>query len=194
MDHKVLKALILDEFQKMAYLRAEFPMLTGWGCPTDTVHSMGLNYLTALGRHFGFWAISEYPVPNLTNLRVARAVRSDVAWFARPEGEVKLLCEFERYDPSAGGKIKLREKVENLVIAHHQLSRLQPRILLLIVWTTAGVAITGLTELVFKVRQGFWDNKGNKIPSLPQDSEFIAASFVFSQSSKGLLFFEEVLL
>lgn len=192
MDIHVLAASVLSELREAAFMRAEFPMLTKWGCPSDTVHSVGLNYLTALGRQNGFWAVSEYPVQNITNINVSRAVRCDIAWFSKPSGEVKLLCEFERYDSCSAGRAKLKEKAENLVIAHHQLPS-APRVLLLLVWAVAGSVITGLQELVSTVRQGFRDEIGNLIPSLSQDSMFRVATFILRQSHCGMIF-EEALL
>ncbi len=37
-------------------------MLTAWGVRDESVgvHSLGFNYLAALGRHLGFWAATEF--------------------------------------------------------------------------------------------------------------------------------------
>lgn len=184
--------LVREELQSQVYMREEFPMLTTWGCPSDTIHSAGLNYLTAMGRHHGYWAISEYPVPNATGLKVDRSVRSDVCWFNKADGAVILLGEFEHYDPSAQGRLKIKQKAENLVIAHHQLPHNQ-RILLLAIWTATGIPVNGLQDLTNAVRQAFRDGAGNSIPALPQDCSFVTGVMVFRPGVRGMVF-EEVLL
>lgn len=48
------------EFGTLALARSAFPMLTAWGVEdfSHTIHSLGCNYLTAIGREAGFWAMS----------------------------------------------------------------------------------------------------------------------------------------
>lgn len=181
-----IKQHLEDEFSTGKFLHIEFPMLTQWGCPTDTVHSAGLNYYTALGRQLGYWAVSEYPVSNVTGFTVDRTVRSDICWFTKPDGYICLLGEFEHFNASKQGQIKLRQKAENLVIAHHMLPP-GPRILLLMVWAGTDQLVTGLMDLVSAVRGGFRDSQGNLIPALPGDSIFLTGQMLFSAGSHGLI-------
>src|SRR5262249_49350190 len=108
----LLRHRLAEEFQSRAFLRDEFPMLASWGVEdySHTVHSLGLNYLAALGRHFGLWAVSEYPVAPAPAYLAVRNVRCDVVWFARPDGRVALLAEFERYEETRGKQERLRQK------------------------------------------------------------------------------------
>ena len=68
-----IAASLRAEFRTLEYAKADFPMLTTWGVPdfSHTIHSLGCNYPSALGRHLGFWAISDYPV------RVPRSGNTD---------------------------------------------------------------------------------------------------------------------
>jgi hypothetical protein len=76
-------------------------MLTAWGADDFSVpiHSLGCNYLCAIGRELGFWAISEYLV-RITTGANGYSVRLDVAWWSRPNPDVALLGEFKRFDSS----------------------------------------------------------------------------------------------
>ena len=55
-----IREQLLCEFALLDFARAEFPMLTDWGITDESVavHSLGYNYLAALGRHLGYWAVS----------------------------------------------------------------------------------------------------------------------------------------
>ena len=89
-------------------------MLTDWGVEdfSLTIHSLGCNYLSSLGREHGYWAMSEYPV-RVSKPGVVSSIRPDTVWWSRPDGNVILLGEFERYIP--GQEQKLMEKARNLV-------------------------------------------------------------------------------
>ncbi|MBT2989950.1 MAG: hypothetical protein KME65_13430 [Candidatus Thiodiazotropha sp. (ex Ctena orbiculata)] len=166
-----------DEFRSLEFARQAFPMLIDWGVEdfSITVHSLGCNYLSALGRELGFWAISEYPV-RVPREGAAHSVRPDVAWWARKSGELALLGEFERFVPRMPGK--LAEKARNLLQAHHTLGE-QPRILLLVGWALAGTDIGSLDEVRAVVHNGFRPPDAPAVPALGQDSVFILAIAVF---------------
>src|SRR4051812_31230593 len=97
------EAVLRREFADPAFARSEFPMLTDWGVEdfSETVHSCGMNYLAALGRHSGRWALSEYPIQVAEPVEESSFVRLDAVWWSRPSGQVELLAEFERYEPGA---------------------------------------------------------------------------------------------
>jgi len=172
------------EFQTRAFLASEFPMIAEWGVEDYglTVHSLGLNYLSAFGRSAGYWSVTEFPL--VTNTAPAsRCIRSDVVWFEKPDGEIALLGEFERAD--AAGKLDaIRSKAENLLFAHHSLG-VRPRVLLLALWTTDGRPSCGMRELITHVRCGFRDQRGNRVPGLPSDSKFMVATFLFGRGQGG---------
>ena len=151
-------------------------MMVDWGVEdfSHTIHSLGCNYLSAFGREAGFWAVSEYPVRIPTSDR-SHSVRSDVAWWARPQGDVILVGEFERYD---GGESKLAEKAKNLLQAHHTLGD-APRVLLLVAWTISGTNV-GTNDNVDRVmHRGFQPKNAPEVPGLSGSSAFVMATAVF---------------
>jgi hypothetical protein len=189
-----VETALRQEFKSLAFARAEFPMLTSWNVEdfSETIHSLGMNYLSAFGRHCNRWAASEYPI------RVARAdgspshVRLDTVWWARPTRAVELLGEFERYDQQMGKQFVLAAKVRNLLLAHHHLGP-GSRVLLLLIWTLSGRTPQRLTELSNLARTGYRTSDGLSIPGLDAESRLIVATAVFA-ASKGLLRLQEILL
>ncbi len=176
------------EFQTRAYLRREFPMIAEWGVSDYglAVHSLGLNYLSGFGRESGFWAVTEFPINSLRdNASLQQDIRPDVIWFDRPKGEITLLGEFERADSPVKNDA-IREKAENLVIAHHQLPP-RPRVLLLGLWTSRGIPPTSARRLQSHVRSGFQDARGNRIPALPCTASLIVVTFMFGKTESGLV-------
>lgn len=163
-------------------------MLATWGAPDygETIHSLGINYLTAFGRSLGFWAASEYPVRPDPEWQFARNVRPDVAWFQKPSGDGVLLGEFERYESTRLKRHLLRHKAENLVLAYHQLP-VKPQILLLAVWTTHDTPVQGIKRLRDYVHSGFRDEAGNSIPAPGADAAFIVVTFVMYQRDTRLV-------
>ncbi|MEI6568850.1 MAG: hypothetical protein WCR20_19365 [Verrucomicrobiota bacterium] len=196
-----LEARIRAEFRSLALLRREFPMLADWGVPDVglAIHSLGLNYLAALGRHLGCPTVTEFPLVRAdlpTNVALAGfdglEVRPDVVWFDRKSREPLLLAEFERFDDLSARRKVLVEKTENLVLAHH-LTGSQPEILLLALWTFTGVKVTGLAELSTRVRSGFRRDGGTRINGLSGQARFLVATFVFARHGAGIAL-KEVLL
>ena len=182
------------EFQNWSYLLREFPMMAQWGVSDYglALHSFGLNYLSGFGRESGFWSVTEFPITSLrANASMQQDVRPDVIWFARPTGEIALLGEFERAESPGKGDV-IREKVENLVIAHHQLPP-RPRVLLLGLWTSTGIPPASERALQTHVRSGFRDAHGNRIPALPGTTSLLVVTFMFGKTESGLVL-REVLL
>lgn len=178
---------LVAEFLSLNFLQQEFPMLAQWGVHDIglTIHSLGLNYLSALGRHTGFWAVTEYPIFQNRLSSGPSEIRGDIVWFGKPEGKVVLLSEFERYEPLSMKRNMIRQKAENLVIAHHHLGN-NPRVLLLALWTLTGMPVTGLGQIKTHVRGGFRDSSGNRVPALRQDILFLIATFVLRRTERGL--------
>lgn len=171
-EHKIRK-----ELQALTFARKSFPMLTDWGVEdfSVTIHSLGCNYLSALGRDLGFWSMSEYPV-RITRDE-SKSIRPDVVWWRKPERNIALLGEFERFEP--GRKQKLADKAKNLLQAHHELGE-QSRVLLLLAWALAGVDRGGLDEIRAIGHNGFINSGGKIIPGVGSDCSFIVAVAVFS--------------
>ena len=177
---KAVEALRM-EFRTLAYAQSDFPMLTAWGVEdfSHTIHSLGCNYLSALGRSLGFWTISDYPirVPRSHN---GHSVRPDVVWWAKNTAEVVLLGEFERFDPRAPSK--LVDKTRNLLQVHHALGE-RPRILLLAGWTLSGTDM-GLKDEVQRVLYGgFFPAGAPAVPGLSGDSVFLHATAIFADTN-----------
>ena len=195
MSHAVAQteAVIRAEFAGLAFARSEFPLLTDWGVEdySETVHSCGLNYLAALGRHQGRWALSEYPVavPGLT--ADGSFVRLDAVWWSRPSGQAELLAEFERYEPGAAKRSLVAEKARNLLLAHQHLPP-WPRLLLLCVWAISGRVPDRLDEVRDLARRGFRQSD-RWVPGVGTDTRFVIATPVFAQAD-GRLYLREVLL
>jgi hypothetical protein len=186
------EAVLRAEFASLELARSQFPMLTIWGVEdfSETIHSLGINYLSALGRSAGRWAASEYPV------RVERAtgpshVRMDTVWWARETKSVELLAEFERYEPNAAKQSLIFDKGRNLLLAHRNLGT-GPRLLLLMLWTVTGVVPGRFTELRSLVHNGFRTTDGLTVPGLDQESKFLIATAVFGKSG-GTLRLREIL-
>lgn len=180
------ETVLRDEFGTLNLAREQFPMLTAWGAEdfSETIHSLGINYLSALGRHAGRWAASEFPV------RVERAtgpshVRIDTVWWSRPTGDVELLAEFERYETKAAKQILVFDKGRNLLLAHRHLAP-APRLLLLMLWTITGTVPTKLSELRNLVHTGFRTTDGLAVPGLDQKSKFVIATAVFGKLGENL--------
>lgn len=129
--------LLAAEWTDLPFMRAEFPMLTEWGVRDEgmQIHSLGCNYLAALGRECGHWAINEYSLFT----EAGRAIRPDAIWWARPSGRPVFLAEFERYVP--GQERKLADKAANLLESHHTLGRTADALLLLC-WVMSGTDLS----------------------------------------------------
>lgn len=191
-DPRGAEAALRDEFETLKLAREQFPMLTAWGVEdfSETIHSLGINYLSALGRGAGRWAASEYPV------RVERAtgpshVRIDTVWWSHRTGSAELLAEFERYEASAAKRSLIFDKGRNLLLAHQSLSP-APRLLLLMLWTITGRIPAKITELRSLVNAGFRTTDGLVVPGLDQESKFVIATAVFGKSG-GALRLQEIL-
>ena len=187
-----------DEFRNLSLARQEFPILTDWGVEdfSETVHSMGINYLTQMGGQLGFIGTSEYPVrlrdPRVVSGSAQRWVVPDSVWWDRASRRAVFACEFERYAPGGGKRQDLQSKVRNLLLAHRELGA-GPRLLLLMLWTVSGVPVEDTAELTSLIRNGFSFTNGANVAGLEPDSRFLLVSAVFA-SHQGKVRLKEVLL
>ena len=156
-----------------------FPMMTSFGVRdySETVHSLGLNYITAIGRELNsITAISEYPVypynsgaSSRKGLNVAEdnaayiysidAVRPDSIWFSKYNNKPVLICEFERYEKNRKKDNKLKEKIQNLLIAYHQLGEDVP-VILFVYWSYATEVAGDIKEYISILDNGFRQTNG----------------------------------
>lgn len=181
----------IREELKTGNIRKElFPMMTNFGVRdySETVHTMGLNYLTAIGRTInGITAISECPVYPYENEIVTSSsinvsemvadglgdytagkepiVRPDSIWYSIKDNKPLLLCEFERYDNSRIKNKKLEEKIQNLLIAYNQLGRNIP-LILFVYWTYSKVTPGDISNYISIFDEGFVMNNGTKIKGI----------------------------
>jgi hypothetical protein len=182
-----------QEFASLTFARSEFPMLTDWGLEdySETVHSFGMNYLAALGRQHGRWAVSEFPVPVSETIE-ALGVRLDAVWWSRPSRQIELLAEFERYQPNVTKLTVVQQKVRHLLLCHHHLPP-SPRILLLVVWALSGKVPQRLDEVRALAGAGFRTADNVLVPGVGSQSRFMVATAVFA-AVNGRLDLREVLL
>lgn len=172
------------EFATLEFARAEFPMLTNWGVRDESVsvHSLGFNYLAALGRHLGFWAATEYPI------RVGNSfVRPDFVWWSKKDQQVRLIGEFERFE--AGQQAKLVDKAKNLMLSYQALDR-SPEAMILVPWTIAGTDLAGNSAARAVAYDGFRASAGRLIPGVGTEASFLLAHAIFGRSEDNVRLLE----
>jgi hypothetical protein len=128
----------LDAEQAHAVLRREVPLLCpDWGVRDEDalVHSLGMNFLAALGRQAGFVGLVEYPVPHAERWP-GKVVRVDAAWIDAEERRPRLLGEFERYTTEAAAQ----DKLANLFVAAHAYPT-PPEVLVLCLWSLDATSV-----------------------------------------------------
>ncbi len=179
MNVRAIQHSIREELQTLKFARDTFPMLTDWGVEdfSVTIHSLGCNYLSALGRDLGFWSMSEYPVKLAQN---GSSIRPDVVWWSRPDKHISLLGEFERF--GQGQQQKLLVKAKNLLLAHYEVGE-KARVLILLAWAMAGTDLNVLREITALGHNGFRADDGKIVPGLSSDCSLIAAAAIFSNSN-----------
>jgi hypothetical protein len=160
-------------------MRNTFPMLTYWGVEDFSllIHSLGCSYLSALGRNLNFWSMAEYPVRLKKN--GYGSIRPDTVWWKKPEKDIALLGEFERFEVS--NQHKTMAKARNLIKAHKEVGE-NPRILLLMVWAMAGTDLSSLKTIRSIANSGFQDN-GVTVSGIHSSSSFMVAAAVFGVSN-----------
>ncbi|MCK8828256.1 hypothetical protein MWH25_10980 [Natroniella acetigena] len=149
------QSFVRQEFESGDLREELFPMLTKPGVPdySETIHSYGLNYITAIGREIeGITAVSECPIyaPNSS----LPEVRPDSVWFDLDNNRPLLVAEFERYNNSHKKQKKLKEKLQNLLIAYHQFEE-KLECILFVYWSYAGITANKINDLVKVFEEGF---------------------------------------
>ena len=169
---------LTEEFRTLAFLRDAFPMLTDWGVQDQSVllHSLGCNYLAALGRHLGFWAINECPFQVVGG----RTIRPDAVWWHRPDQQVTFLAEFERYE--AGQDVKLAGKARNLVETYNALTP-NPLVVLLLTWVYAGTDLKGARTAGSVAYSGFQNGANKWVRGMHKDHRFLHFFAIFGQQN-----------
>lgn len=183
MNKNEIISFIKNEFKNGKIRDNMFPMMTKFGVRdySETVHSLGLNYITAIGRQIeGISAISEcpvYPNKNYSNHNFVAAeesegynekiseVRPDSIWFLKESNEPILICEFERYEKGKRKDLKIKEKIENLLIAYHQLGGNVP-LILFVYWSYSTENPKYINECISILDNGFRKNNGAYIPGI----------------------------
>jgi hypothetical protein len=147
---------IPGSLQNFALVNQLFPIWTKRGTRdfSCSIHSFGLSFLTLLGHHLNYIAVSELPVPRQGQYAdVGDDIRSDIVWFDRTHYTPVLIAEFERYSGAIDQK-KLEAKVENLLLADHRWNR-SCRWLILAYWTKGIVLLPKHDEFQNIIQHGF---------------------------------------
>lgn len=174
MDRNNIIKVIRGEFKNGKIRDDFFPMMTKLGVRdySETVHSLGLNYITAIGRTIDeITAVSEYPVYPYDFIyyddkKIKDAeIRSDSIWYSKKDNTPILICEFERYEKNRAKYKKLKEKIQNLLIAYHQLGGNVP-IILFVYWSYASVTPGDLSEIISMLDEGFALSNMKFIPGI----------------------------
>lgn len=187
MDKEEIKEWIIQEFKNGKIRDTWFPMLSVSGVRdySETVHSTGLNYITEIGRQLdGYTAVSEYPVyPINGNFghSITREVRPDSIWYDKEDLKPVLVSEFERFENSKAKNDKLREKIENLLIAYHQLGGNLP-IILFVYWSYSGIVPKDIEKYISIFDEGFRLPNGIYINGI---NSFESDYLVFQAVAKG---------
>ena len=166
---------IREEFESGNVRNELFPMMTKFGVRdySETVHTLGLNDSTAIGRTIeGISAISEcpvYPYGKILCESVAEAtiaygeskkekdaeVRPDSIWYSKETNSPILISEFERYENNRIKDKKLKEKIQNLLIAYHQLGGELP-LIVFVYWSYPAVTAGDISDTISILDKGFY--------------------------------------
>lgn len=176
MDRNNIIKVIREEFQSGKIRDELFPMMTTFGVRdySETVHSLGLNYITAIGRTIDeIAAVSEcsvYPYESIYHESdmIAESsssyygekktkdaeIRPDSIWYSRKDNSPILISEFERYEKNRTKNKKLKEKIQNLLIAYHQLGGKVP-VILFVYWSYVSVTPGDMSDVISILDKGF---------------------------------------
>ena len=193
MDKEEIKKWIIQEFKNGKIRDTWFPMLSISGLRdySETVQSTGLNYITEIGRQLdGYTAVSEYPVYPINESfghTITREVRPDSIWYNKKDLKPVLVSEFERFDNSRSKNDKLREKIENLLIAYHQLGGNLP-IILFVYWSYSGIVPKDIDKYISIFDEGFRLPNGTYINGINSyESDYLVFQAVAKGDKKKLI-------
>lgn len=177
---------IMDVLHDGVIMNQHFPMLVTRGISDIgvTVHSHFLTFLATVGQYLGFAAVSECPITWSGEYSSLGNVRADSIWFDRESLMPTAVFEFERFE--RGDETKLRQKVQNLVIA--SLATPSLKIASLVYWVKSGSIPHSMDSVVASYRNGFRRNgqqvPGSKVPLI------IIKCVLRATECNGLLFGE----
>jgi hypothetical protein len=184
------------KLQDLELAREILPLWTDWGVEDSGVliHSLGVTFLTSIGQHLGYVAVSEVPVPQQgTFAHIGDNVRSDSIWFDRTSHAPVLIAEFERYSGSDEHKLKLENKVRSLLLAQHRCctTSRSTNFLLLAYWTKGLASLPKHSELQKIVQHGFETRARQKV--LGCNSRLIFLQFVMQKDQANLLHLTQII-
>lgn len=190
-----LEETFVTKLQDLQLVREVLPMWTDWGVEDSGVliHSLGITLLTAVGQHLGYVAISEVPTP-CQGFAYIGDVRSDSVWFDRTSRAPVLIAEFERYSGSDEHKLKLENKVKNLLLAQHSLddrAATSTNLLLLAYWTKGLASLPNHAELQQIIQHGFETRSKQKV--LGCNSRLLFLQFVMHEKQRNLLYLTRII-
>jgi len=207
MNSNILIEEIRSEFSSGKLRNDLFPMITKFGVRdySETVHSIGLNYITAIGRNIeGVAAVSECPVypydetykdstfvaesSPLYKTSAEPEVRPDSIWYSKSDNKVLLISEFERYENNRAKNNKLEEKIQNLLISYHQLGSNVP-LILFVYWSYSGVTPGDISKYLSIFDEGFVMKNGRRINGINgRLTQYLVYHCVASGDRNSLLF------
>jgi len=188
MDKDLISGIIANEFQSGIIRETYFPMLCNGGVTdySEMVHSIGLNYITQIGRTIeNIVSISECPVIQKNSL--PREIRADSVWFNRVNFDPILISEFERYENTQTKKTKVREKAENLLIAYHQLNK-DIQVVLYVTWGKGLVVPQDMESIKALLVDGF-NFKGVWLSGIDSRKTTLLIFHAITSNSAGKLLF-----
>ncbi len=188
MDKYDISSSIINEFHSGEIRETYFPMMCHGGIIdySEMVHSIGLNYITQIGRQVkNVVSISECPV--IQKKMLAREVRADSIWFDRINFEPILISEFERYENTRNKKTKVREKAENLLIAYHQLNR-DLQAVLYVTWGI-GLAVPQEMESIRALLIDGFEFKGSWLSGIDSRNTSLLIFHAIASNIEGRLIF-----
>ena len=152
------------------------------------IHSHFVSYLSALGNHLGYSAVTDSPLayaPTGLEQPEADLIRPDSTWYERESGRPLLIAEFERHEPRLAGK--LREKSQNLVAFYHQAAG-APSVILFIYWV-----LSGRTASLFEVIRVFRETTvRHGVPLPPPTCPVLICKCVMQPIAENLLTVREI--
>ncbi len=178
---------------ELRWIAKNFPLLTSnLLVDQDTlVHSLGCSVWNTFGHEQGYMAVVECPAPGT----FGADIRSDSGWFEPNATRPLCLIEFERFDGSRRGQLKLEEKLQNLLEAA-QRWQYSPQQVVLSVWSQGVVSTPATQELRDICRSGFISSTGVHVSASPEMT-VILSRFVFIKNSATIILdriYDEVLV
>ncbi|MFT5634889.1 MAG: hypothetical protein ACI89T_000320 [Cognaticolwellia sp.] len=180
-----LKDKVLTTIENKDFVEHAFPMMSDWGVKDEDtlIHSLGCSYWMELGHHLGYCGVVEVPAPLTYAIRSNHDVRSDAVWFDKKSQKPNLVVEFERYSGTNSDKIKLTDKVKNLLLAHRRW-KLEPDFVVLAYWTNGLKTLPDHQGLKTLFEQGFKLANGEVVEGC-NSKQLLLLNFVFQSDKQG---------